>query len=67
MEKENTVLKETVAAQERDLEKMKKTSLTESQTTALVEELVLWLFLVSQSNKMHVYVMQCGGPRWHSG
>jgi len=41
MEKENALLKETVAAQQRDLEKMKKTSLTESQTTALLEELVL--------------------------
>jgi len=58
MEKENALLKETVAAQQRDLEKMKKTSLTESQTTALLEELVLWLFLGSQSNKMHVYVMK---------
>jgi len=58
MEKENAVLKETVAAQQHDLEKMKKTSLTESQTTALLEELVLWLFLVSQSNKMNVYVMK---------
>ena len=58
MEKENAVLKETVAAQQHDLEKMKKTLLTESQTTALLEELVLWLFLVSQSNKMHVYVMK---------
>jgi hypothetical protein len=37
---------------------MKKTSLTENQTTALLEELVLWLFLGSQSNKMHVYVMK---------
>jgi len=53
MEKENAVLKETVAAQQHDLEKMKKTSLTESQTTALLEELVLRLFLLSQSNKMH--------------
>jgi len=58
MEKENALLKETVAAQQHDLEKMKKTSLTESQTTALLEELVLWLFLVSQSNKMNVYVMK---------
>ena len=58
MEKENAALKETVAAQQHDLEKMKKTLLTESQTTALLEELVLWLFLVSQSNKMHVYVMK---------
>ena len=58
MEKENALLKETVAAQQHDLEKMKKTSLTESQTTALLEELVLWLFLVSRSNKMNVYVMK---------
>lgn len=58
MEKENALLKETVAAQQHDLEKMKKTSLTESQTTALLEELVLWLFLVSQSNIMNVYVMK---------
>ena len=50
MEKENALLKETVAAQQHDLEKLKKTSLSESQTTALLEELVLWLFLVSQSN-----------------
>lgn len=58
MEKENVLLKETVTAQQHDLEQMKKTSLTESQTTALLEELVLWLFLVSQSNKMNVYVMK---------
>ena len=41
MEKENALLKETVAGQQRDLEKMKKTSLTESQITALLQELVL--------------------------
>jgi len=41
MEKENVLLKETVTAQQHDLEQMKKTSLTESQTTALLEELVL--------------------------
>jgi hypothetical protein len=41
MEKQNALLNVTVAAQERDLEKMKKTSLTENQTTALLEELVL--------------------------
>jgi hypothetical protein len=40
MEKENALLKETVAAQQHDLEKMQKTSLTEGQTTALLEEMV---------------------------
>jgi hypothetical protein len=57
-EKENALLKETVAAQQCDLENMKKTSLTESQTTALLEELVLCLFLVLQSNKMCVFAMK---------
>lgn len=51
MEKENVLLKETVAAQERDLDKMKKTSLTESQATSLLEELVFDYFLCSKVTK----------------
>jgi predicted nuclease with TOPRIM domain len=41
MEKENALLKERVTAQERDLDKIKKNSLTETQTTSLLKELVL--------------------------